>query len=305
MRYNFLNGSNKHWREIMNLEQWEAQGNYHNINDKKIFVYDSGGKREAIVILHGYPTSSHDFHKVLPILQKKYRVIVHDHIGFGLSDKPVDYSYSLIEQADVALLLWQQLGVKSAHLVSHDYGTSVATEIIARRNMGDEPVKLHSLTLSNGSVHIELAKLRIIQKLLRNKVLGPLVAKLSSRRIFAKNMKQLWHDPAKLSDAEIGMMWQLLVHKNGKSVLPKITQYLRDRVLFWHRWVGGLQKSTLRTNILWGASDPITGADVAKVHHEEMQNSSLKILEDLGHYPMLEGPDEWAQALMVMLKQSR
>ncbi len=288
----------------MKPEEWEKLGSYLTIQNRRIFVYDSGGSKQAICILHGYPTSSLDYHKVLPVLEKKYRVIVHDHLGFGFSDKPQDYSYSLIEQADMALLLWQQLRIKSAHLVAHDYGTSVATEIIARRNIGTEPIKLLSLTLCNGSVHIELAKLRIIQKLLRNKLIGPLVARLSSKRVFAQNMKQLWHDKSKLTHEELDAMWTMLIHNNGKAVLAKITQYLRDRVTFWHRWVGGLVKTDIRTNILWGESDPITGADVAKVHHREMRNSQLLLLEKVGHYPMLEAPEKWAQLLLSALRSS-
>ena len=102
-----------------------------------------------MVILHGYPTSSYDYYKVLPELSKHYRVIIHDHLGFGFSDKPLDYSYSLLDQADLALQLWQQLGVKKTHLLAHDYGTSVATEIIARNNNHELTIEIEKLTLCN------------------------------------------------------------------------------------------------------------------------------------------------------------
>jgi pimeloyl-ACP methyl ester carboxylesterase len=82
------------------------KGFYVKIQDRQIFVYDSGGKKQPLCILHGYPTSSLDYHKVLPILEKQYRVVVHDHLGFGFSEKPQNYSYSLMEQADIAFLLW-------------------------------------------------------------------------------------------------------------------------------------------------------------------------------------------------------
>src|SRR6185436_12149599 len=133
----------------------------------------------ALVILHGYPTSSIDYHQVLPSLTNRFRVIAHDHLGFGLSEKPVDYSYALLDQADVAEELWLSLGVTRAHCFAHDYGTSVATELVARSNEGRARVKLSSVTLCNGSVHIELARLRFIQKLLRNRLTGPFVARLT------------------------------------------------------------------------------------------------------------------------------
>jgi pimeloyl-ACP methyl ester carboxylesterase len=254
-------------------------------------------------LLHGYPTSSHDYYRVLPDLAAHYRVIVHDHLGFGLSDKPADYSYAIHEQADFALLLWQQLGVSSAHLFAHDYGTSVATELLARWNRGFRTVSLDSVTLCNGSVHIELARLRPIQKLLRNRTLGPLVARLSSQRVFNRNMRRLWQDPALLSKADLDTMWELLTRDGGKVVLPKITQYLRDRVLYWDRWVGALQKSQLPLAFLWGGEDPITGRDVANVHQAEAPGSRLTLLDGVGHYPMLEDPRRWTEALLSLLSR--
>ena len=114
----------------MTIEKWESLGKYISIRNHKIFAIDTGGDSEALVVLHGYPSASIDYYKILELWKSDFRVIIHDHLGFGLSDKPRDYSYSLIEQADFALQLWQKLGVQKAHLLAHDYGTSVATEII-------------------------------------------------------------------------------------------------------------------------------------------------------------------------------
>ena len=288
----------------MKVDGWRVRGAYREVDGHSLFVVDTGAEgdeRPTLALLHGYPTSSHDYYRVIDELARDFRVVVHDHLGFGLSDKPKDYSYSLVEQTDVALQLWRRLGVRSAHVVAHDYGTSVATELLARWNRGFRPIHLESMTLCNGSVHIELAKLRLIQKLLRSHTLGPLVARLSSQRVFNRNMRQLWHDPGTLPQGDLDTMWELLTREGGKAVLPKITQYLRDRVLFWHRWVGALQQSQLPLRFLWGAEDPIVGADVAEVHHAESPGSLLTVLEGVGHYPMLEAPGRWAEALIALV----
>jgi len=286
----------------MDAEGWKAQGTYHSIRGRRVFAVDSGGERPCMAVLHGYPTSSYDFHQVLPRLATRYRVIVHDHLGFGLSDKPRDYSYSLHEQADVALALWQELGVGSAHLVAHDYGTSVATEILARYELGYRPVELRSLTLCNGSMHIELAHLRVIQKLLLSETLGPLVARVGSQRVFSYNMKKLWGDQALLSRDELDAMWELLSRDDGRLRLPQITQYLRERRRFWHRWIGALEECPLPANILWGTADPVAGRDIAELHHAEIPQSRLALLEGVGHYPMLEAPERWSDALLDLLE---
>lgn len=59
------------------------------------------------------------------------------------------------------------IGGKKVHLLAHDYGTSVATEIIARNNNHELTIEIEKLTLCNGSMHIELSQLRTIQKLLK------------------------------------------------------------------------------------------------------------------------------------------
>ncbi|MEL6181398.1 MAG: alpha/beta hydrolase [Myxococcota bacterium] len=288
----------------MHTHDWRARGTFHILHGHSVFTIDTGDhNKPALVLLHGYPTSSHDYGHVLDDLAAHYRVIVHDHLGLGLSDKPRHYSYSIFEQADMALVLWQRLGIDSAHVFAHDYGTTIATELLARWNLGLCPIQLRSLTLCNGSVHIELAKLRPIQRLLRNPTFGPLVARLSSQRVFDHNMRTLWHDPSTLSQADLDTMWTLLIHNEGRAVLPQLTQYLQDRVNYWHRWVGALQHSQLPLAFLWGTSDPITGVDVAQVHHNEAPESTLTLLEQVGHYPMLEAPERWTDALLTLLSR--
>ena len=231
-------------------------------------------------------------------------MIVHDHLGFGLSEKPRDYSYSLIEQTDQAIMLWRQLGITSARVFAHDYGTSVATELLARWNRGLRPIELESMTLCNGSVHIELAKLRVVQKLLLSKRFGPATARMTNRKIFDVNMRRLWHDRSTLTDEDLDLMWELLVRAGGKAVLPQITHYLDDRFKFWHRWIGALQSTTLPLSFVWGTEDPVIGGEVAQLHHREAPGSTLRLLEGVGHYPMLEAPERWLDALLDVL-QSR
>ena len=290
----------------MIIRDWEAKGAYYTIEGRSLFVVDSENKgrtdKPTLVLLHGYPTSSHDYYCVFDALAEHFRVIAHDHLGFGLSEKPKDYAYSLFEQTDIALKVWKKLGVESAHVVAHDYGTSIATELLARANGGQCPIHLNSITLCNGSVHIELAKLRVIQKLLRNHYTGPLVARLTNQSIFNRNMRKLWYDPSTLSEADLHSMWELLIRNGGKLALPKITQYLRDRVVYWDRWVGALKQSQTPLAFLWGAMDPIVGANVAEVHHAEAVGSQLILLEDVGHYPMLEAPDRWTKAVRSLVE---
>jgi pimeloyl-ACP methyl ester carboxylesterase len=290
----------------MTANEWKSKGEFITVNDRKLFVIDTSSffstedkvPTETMVVLHGYPTSSYDYYKVLPELSKHYRVIIHDHLGFGFSDKPLDYSYSLLDQADLALQLWQQLGVKKVHLLAHDYGTSVATEIIARNNNHELTIEIEKLTLCNGSMHIELSQLRTIQKLLKNKWLGKYVAKLTTYAIFSKNLRNVYFDKTKVSNNELKDMWMQLEYNEGRKVIHKLSQYINERYTYWNRWIGALKETNLQTNIVWAKNDPVAVPAIARLIATEISNNKLFWIENTGHFPMLENPDEWLNCIL-------
>ena len=290
----------------MTANEWKSKGEFITVNDRKLFVIDTSSffstedqvPSKTMVVLHGYPTSSYDYYKVLPELSKHYRVIIHDHLGFGFSDKPLDYSYSLLDQADLALQLWQLLGVKKVHLLAHDYGTSVATEIIARNNNHELTIEIEKLTLCNGSMHIELSQLRTIQKLLKNKWLGKYVAKLTTYAIFSKNLRNVYFDKTKVSNYELKDMWMQLEYNEGRKVIHKLSQYINERYTYWNRWIGALKETNLQTNIVWAKNDPVAVPAIARLIATEISNNKLFWIENTGHFPMLENPDEWLNCIL-------
>ena len=290
----------------MTSEKWKNKGSFITVFGRKTFVIDTSTltslaqsrDQETLVILHGYPTSSYDYHKVLTQLSEKYRVIIHDHLGFGFSDKPLVYSYSLIEQADFALQLWKQLGLKKVTLLAHDYGTSVATEIIARHNQQQTTLQIDKLLLCNGSMHIELSKLRTIQKLLKSKLTGKWVAKLTNYLIFKKNLRNVYFDKTKATESELKEMWFMLEHNNGRKVIHLLSNYINERYFFWHRWIGALKETKIPTKIIWAKNDPVAVAAIAELLTTEIPNNNLFWIDKCGHFPMLEKPDEWVSLVL-------
>lgn len=279
------------------LEAWSREGQWHEVAGRRIWCSDGGeaGERPALVCLHGFPSFAHDFHRVLPSLRVKGRVVVHDHLGFGLSDKPKEHGYSLIEQADIALALWEKLGIERAVLLAHDYGTSVATEILAQREERSLPVELEGVILSNGSMHIELAHLTWPQLVLQNHTLGPLLGRIGPRVLFERRLRKTFHRPPDPQD--IRMMWHGLVVHGGRRVLGHLGRYLHERRAHWDRWIGSLTRLDLPIQILWGRRDPIAVAAIAEQLERECPLPTLHWLEEVGHYPMLEAPEEWASGV--------
>ena len=94
------------------IQTWHSLGSLLEVLRKKMFVVTKGTSEETIILIHGFPSSSFDYFDVIDTLSVSYRVVVFDHIGFGFSDKPINYTYSLIDQAEQAIALWQQLEIK-------------------------------------------------------------------------------------------------------------------------------------------------------------------------------------------------
>ncbi len=292
----------------MNAQEWFELGSFHNVSyqgvDHKLFVIDSDAENTTglpvLCILHGFPTSSYDYWKALPLLQKYFRLIIHDHLGFGFSDKPKDYSYSLFAQTDMAQKLWQRLGVHKCFILAHDYGTSVLTEILARDNANQFPITIDKIALCNGSMHIEMAQLLLMQKLLRSPI-GGFIAAVSSKSTVKQNLRKIFVDPTQLTEHEIDAIWQMMTFNQGKKVLAKISRYTFERQQYWDRWIGALQKTSLPIEIIWPDKDPIAIAKMATTIKGETQNSHLTWLNNLGHFPMLEAPQVWSNAVAKAL----
>ena len=95
--------------------------------------YWTAGQGEPLLLIHGFPTASWDWHYLWQPLAQRYRVIACDMLGFGDSAKPLNHNYSLLEQADLQQALLADLQVEQPiHVLAHDYGDSVAQELLAR-----------------------------------------------------------------------------------------------------------------------------------------------------------------------------
>ncbi|MFT5467758.1 MAG: pimeloyl-ACP methyl ester carboxylesterase [Verrucomicrobiales bacterium] len=285
------------------LSIWQSKGRYLEILGRKIFVVTAGDERAPpLLILHGFPTFSFDFAKALPLLARHFYVVVHDQPGFGLSAKPEDYSYSMIEQAETAIELWRVLGIRAGHLLAHDYGASVATEIVAKRRSGSLPIDLTSLTICNASIHLELAHLTMAHRLLRHPKSATFVVKLVDIGMFKRRFLRLCaKPPVTLTDSDMEILWEGLTRDNGLSRFPQIARYLPERVSFRHRWIGALQNWERPTHILWGRADPVAVEEIARRLDDDIPNSQLTFLDGVGHYAMLESPEQWTNAVVRFL----
>lgn len=268
---------------------WKERGEYCSISGLNIFfinaVYTGNSTDSNLLVIHGFPGSSFEWHRILSYFVDYRQVVIPDLPGYGLSDKPPYYSYSLMEQADIIEMLMKKLDIESVELIAHNMGTSVACELLARQSRNILSFDISRCVLMNGSVHIEMAHLTPSQYLLRSP-LANLFVRVASKKIFIWQLSRLTGKHLKQEDYDA--MWSLLRFRDGHLRLPKINRYIKERHLYWHRWIGTLKQLDIPAGIVWGTEDPVAVPHIAEQLDREIPQSNLVWLEGLGHFPQLE-----------------
>jgi pimeloyl-ACP methyl ester carboxylesterase len=267
------------------------------VNGRRLFLRSAEGSGPQLLFLHGYPSSSYDWRFVLERLAGR-RTACFDFLGFGLSEKPRDHVYSLLEQADLVEGVVRRLETDEVVLVAHDMGTSVATELLARDVEGRLPFRLRSVLLLNGSMVLEAASLTPSQKILRSRF-GPLAARLSSERGFRLQFGRIFSPAHPLTREEAADQWALLAHHSGHRILHRLTYYLHERVTYAPRWHGALRDWEGRLELAWAMQDPICRPVLAPLR-ELRPSAPVTEFPELGHYPQLEAPDAVAPVVERM-----
>jgi len=253
-----------------------------------LFVRQDGPEGgRPLTLLHGFPTSSHDWAPVLPTLVAAgLRVTTLDFLGFGESDKPRPHEYSLLEQADLVEAIWTSHGIEQTALVAHDYGVSVAQELLAR-----DSTRITSMSWLNGGLFPDLHRPTSGQRLLAGRF-GPLVARVFSESRFDAAMREILGRP--VGEEKLHDMWLSLRARGGVRVAPALLRYMEERREHAERWAAAIAEYAGRQQFIWGPADPVSGAHVLPRIRQVAPGASVTVLDQapaVGHYPQLEAPE--------------
>src|SRR5437667_6011128 len=206
--------------------RWLAPGRHLGCDAKRVFLYERGAG-QPILMLHGFPTSGYDWRGVIDGLASAYRCVALDFPGYGLSDKPEAYSYSLFQQTDVVEALARELSITEAHVVSHDVGTSVHTELLSREQESQLVFRLLSSTFLNGSMLQDLATITPFQKLLAANQTLPQAIAISENLTanYIDGVRSVMKRPESLSEDDIVVMNELIAYQEGNRRLPALALY--------------------------------------------------------------------------------
>lgn len=291
----------------MTLANWKNKGQYLDYKTHRIFNIDEGSGK-VLLLIHGFPTASWDWWQMWEQLSANYRVVSLDMIGFGFSDKPRKYPYSIFDQADLIAHFLNSKRIKKVQILSHDYGDTVAQELLARyhdriANKQDGLV-IESLCFLNGGLFPETHQPLFIQKLLMTPI-GSIVAQLFNREKLGKNFKRIFGPNTQPTEKELDEFWSLINTNGGKYVFHLLIRYMQERKDHRARWVGAIQHAKIPIRLIDGTFDPISGQHMANRYKQIIPNPDVVELTAIGHFPLIEAPDLVLKHYLEFIQASR
>ncbi len=255
----------------------------------KIF-YREAGPRDAptVLLLHGFPSSSHMFRNLIPALADRFHVVAPDYPGFGNSSMPRvgEFDYTFDGLADVIDAFTERVGLTSYALYLQDYGAPIGFRLAVRH-----PERIRALVIQNGNAYDE------------------------GLRDFWNPIKAYWREPTDEHRATLAKSLELDATKwqythgvrRVESISPDnwlIDQYLLDRPgnkeiqlqLFYSyrsnpplypKWQAYFRRYQPPTLIVWGRNDQIFPAEGAYPYKRDLKDLEFHLL-DTGHFALEE-----------------
>jgi pimeloyl-ACP methyl ester carboxylesterase len=276
------------------IEEWWSRGELLRLRlgdvEREIFLRRMGSG-PAVTLLHGFPSSSHDWAKLAPQLAATHSLLLADFLGFGASAKPAEHVYSLHEQADLVEALWAHESISSTRIIAHDYAVSVTQELLARRREGALAVELEGALLLNGGLYPDLHRAQPTQLALLDPEQGPKLSALLNEELFVAALAPSFA-PGYDAGSDSAEIWRATSRGGGERIAHLLIRYIVDRERHGERWTTALEQTDVPLAFAWGMLDPISGAHMAERIRERLPQAPFAELADVGHWPALEAPDQ-------------
>lgn len=279
---------------------WRARGRWVDVAGETVFVVDLDAAAPdgtpPLLVLHGFPSSSFDFHRVVDALARRRRVVLFDYPGYGLSAKP-DRPYTLRGQADVAVALCARFGIGRLGLLTHDIGDTVGGELLARSLEGSWAAEVTDRVVTNGSLYMDLARLSEGQRLLLGLPDQRLAPGTLGRAAVLAGLTATLAPDAEVSEGELEAVWELIDHHGGAELLPRLIRYVEERRALEGRFTPPVETHASPLTVVWGTADPIAVEAMAARLAARRPDARVVRLGGVGHYPMLEAPRRFLDAV--------
>ncbi len=266
----------------------------HVVGGVKCAVYDSDPtRREAVVFVHGNPGPMDDWEELASAVAKYARVVAMDMPGYGRAERPKNFNYTIEGYGKYLGALLDQLSVKRAHLVMHDFGGPWALWWASKF-----PGRVASVTLINSGI-LEGYKWHTFARIWQTPVLGELAQLTSTSWGMRRALNRMNPKPLPQSFIDRIMKYADWGHKRAVLKLYRASKYIGES----SPSLGGFAKK-LPACVIWGAGDPFIEVEFAEQQRRYFPLAEVHILEGLGHWPFIDDLDAVRKPLVKFLKQN-
>ena len=269
----------------------------------KIFYREAGSaSRPTIVLLHGYPSSSHMFRDLIPKLAVRYHVIAPDIPGFGYSDQPPvgQFEYTFAHLTDVMDDFLTGIGVNKYSVYVFDYGSPIGFRLFMKH-----PEKIQAIISQSGNAYEEGLSPFWAEFLTpfwknRNAVTEKKARELLTFEITKFQYSKGFRDPAAVSPDSYTLDQANLDRPGNQEIQIALFYDYRNNVAQYPQWHEMLRKVKPPVLAVWGKNDPIFIPPGAEAFKNDVPNSEVRFL-DTGHFALEEYLDRIADYMLAFL----
>jgi len=269
----------------------------------KIFYREAGSTSSpTIVLLHGFPSSSHMFRDLIPKLAEKFHVIAPDYIGFGYSDMPSvnEFEYTFDRLADYTEeLLFGVLGLKKFSIYVQDYGAPVGYRIAYRH-----PDAIEGIVAQNGNAYVEgLGSGFDAMKPFwanRNSETEKPVRGLLSKEMTIFQYTHGVKDVSRINPDSYTVDQFFLDRPGNDAIQLNLLHNYQSNLTHYDEWHEFFRSRQPKTLIVWGKNDPFFTVEGAKAYLRDIPAAQLHLL-DTGHFALEDSVDFIAQEITKVL----
>ena len=268
----------------------------------KIFYREAGHKDAPVVLLvHGFPTSSHMFRELIPRLAHKYRVIAPDYPGYGFSDapSPSNFDYTFDRIADVMDQFVESLDLGRFVIYAQDFGGPVGFRLASRH-----PERIAGLIVQNAVAHEEglsdaMNEARPYWATRTPETEAPMRGLLTAETTTFQYLHGA-SDPARISPDSWTLAQALLDRPGNSDIQLAILQDYGSNLKKYPEWQAYFRKHKPATLVVWGKNDPFFKVDGAHAYSRDMPDTETHLF-DAGHFALEEEGLKIAEHMLEFL----
>ena len=283
----------------------EARTRYRTVEiaGQEVFYREAGPKdAPTVLLLHGFPTSSHMFRDLIPRLSDRYHVVAPDYPGYGYSSAPSveEFDYTFDNLADIVEEFTEKLGLKSYSLYLMDYGAPVGFRLATRH-----PERVDTLLIQNGNAYdegIDNDFWKPIRKYWRDRTAenGDALRGLLSIDATKWQYTHGVRDTEVISPDTWGHVQPLLDRPGNQEIQLALFYSYGSNPPLYPEWQEYLRTHQPPTLITWGKNDAIFPAAGAHPYKRDLKNVELHLF-DTGHFALEEDGAEIAELIRQFL----